>query len=326
MSHLPPNWDQAWKELEPKQPRRGRGGCYALALATVALLAAGVLGLAYLTFQQRTNVEPGLSLPGTEQAATAEAATAAPGEATLSANATATSAVSGLAPTATLPGDVMTDEPPPPSDVFAPRLAASLDGELSDWSGVPAYASPYVVFTGDTWDGSDDVAATWQVGWDDIFLYFAAEVIDDSHVQTQSGSLAFRGDSIELQIDSDRAGDFGPSLSPDDFQISLSPGDFAGLPASAWLFQGTPGGDMRDAQAGHGIVVAARRTDGGYVLEGAIPWRDLNLTPAPGLVIGLAVNVNDNDRPGTAAQEMMKSSAAGRRFGDPTTWGTLTLQ
>jgi hypothetical protein len=61
-------------------------------------------------------------------------------------------------------------------------------------------------------------------------------------------------------------------------------------------------------------------------LEAAIPWRDLNLTPSSGLVIGLAVNVNDNDRPGSAVQEMMKSNMAGRRFGDPTTWGTLTLQ
>jgi len=62
------------------------------------------------------------------------------------------------------------------------------------------------------------------------------------------------------------------------------------------------------------------------VLEAAIPWRDLNLTPAPGLILGLAVNVNDNDRPGTAAQEVMKSSVSSRRFGDPTSWGTLTLQ
>lgn len=83
---------------------------------------------------------------------------------------------------------------------------------------------------------------------------------------------------------------------------------------------------MVDAPAGHTITVAARPSADGYTLEAAIPWYDLGIAPAPDLVIGLAVNANDNDHPGTAAQELMKSNVPGRRFGDPTTWGTLTLQ
>lgn len=321
MSQTPPDWNNAWQGLEPRQPGRGRGGCYGLAIVAVVLLALGVIGLAYFTFQQRTSPEPGLTLPGDETA------TPPPGEATAAPEATATTGgVSGLAPTATLPGGATTPQPPPPSDIFAPRMAASLDGDAGDWSGLPVYSSPFTVFTGDEWDGSDDLTADWQIGWDDVFLYLVVTVTDDIHAQSQSGSLMFRGDSVELQIDTDRAGDYGPSLSPDDFQVSLSPGDFGALPPSAWLFQGTAAGDMRDATTPHGIVVTARPTDAGYVLEAAIPWRDLNLSPAPGMVLGLAVNVNDNDRPGVAAQEVMKSSIAGRRFGDPTSWGTLTLQ
>jgi hypothetical protein len=183
-----------------------------------------------------------------------------------------------------------------------------------------------LVFTGDTWDGSDDLAASWQVSWDDANLYLVINVADDIHAQNQTGNQTFRGDSVELQIDADRAGDYGPSLSPDDYQIALSPGDFAGILPSAFRFQGTASGEMRDAAAPHAITVVAVPNGSGYVLEAAIPWRDLGLTPAAGVVIGLAVNVNDNDRPGTAAQEMMKSSAPNRRFSDPTTWGTLTLQ
>jgi hypothetical protein len=83
---------------------------------------------------------------------------------------------------------------------------------------------------------------------------------------------------------------------------------------------------MLDAAAPHSITLTAVPTGSGYVLEAAIPWRDLNLTPAAGLVLGFVLNVNDNDRPGVAVQEMMKSSVPNRRFGDPTTWGTLTLQ
>ena len=94
---------------------------------------------------------------------------------------------------------------------------------------------------------------------------------------------------MELQIDTDRPGDFGPRLSSDDFQVSLSPGDFGALPPSAWLFQGTPGGDMLDAPAGHTIVVAARPTADGYTLEAAIPWTDLG--PRNGLRLKLRKTV-----------------------------------
>lgn len=313
-----PDWDNAWQGLEPQQPRSPRG-CYGWALAAAVVLTLAVLALAVFA-RQRGADDGGLVLPGTDHPPTVAAgeATTAPGE--------ATATISGLAPTATLPGDAPTPTLPPASDVVAARFAPILDGDPADWAALTSYTSPYTVFTGDGWDGSDDLAATWWVGWDDVYLYLAFSVADDVHAQNQSGSSAFRGDSLELQIDTDRPGDFGPTLSSDDFQISLSPGDFGALPPSAWLFQGTPGGDMLDAPAGHTIVVNARPAPDGYTLEAAIPWADLGIVPTPGLVIGLAVNANDNDRLGEAAQEVMKSNAPGRRFGDPTTWGTLTLQ
>jgi hypothetical protein len=202
----------------------------------------------------------------------------------------------------------------------------AIDGDAAEWAGLPVYSSPHLVYTADTWDGSDDLAASWQISWDDANLYLVVNVADDIHAQSQTGNQTFLGDSVELQIDADRAGDYGPSISPDDYQLALSPGDFAGIPPSAFRFQGTAGGEMRDATTPHSITVVAVSNGSGYVLEAAIPWRDLGITPAAGLVIGLAVNVNDNDRPGAAAQEMMKSSAPNRRFADPTTWGTLTLQ
>ncbi|CUS05144.2 conserved protein of unknown function [Candidatus Promineifilum breve] len=325
MSEPRSEWDTAWQGIEPQQPRPKRGGLV-IALAAAVFLALGACALAYFVLQQRTTVEPGLTLPG-EETATSVAAVAGTEQPT--AETTAEPTGLAVAATATLPGDFATPpQPPPASDVVAPRAAAppTIDGNAAEWAGLPVYSSPHVVFTGDTWDGSDDLAASWQVSWDDTYLYLIANVADDIHAQTQTGNLAFRGDSIELQIDADRAGDYGPTLSLDDFQISLSPGDFGAIAPSAFRFQGTASGEMRDATTPHTIAVTATPTGTGYVLEAAIPWRDLGITPAPGLVIGLAVNVNDNDRPGTAAQEMMKSSAPNRRFADPTTWGTLTLQ
>jgi hypothetical protein len=317
------DWDKVWQGMEPEQPRVSRGS-YWVALAAAAFLLLGVCALAYFALQQRAPVEPGLALPGEDQAESIAGATEQPAEIIATEE-----GGSSIAPTVTLPGSFETPQlPPPASDVVAPRASAApaIDGDAAEWAGLPVYSSPHLVFTGDAWDGSDDLAAAWQVSWDDANLFLVVNVADDIHAQSQTGNQTFRGDSVELQIDADRAGDYGPSISPDDYQLSLSPGDFAGIAPSAFRFQGTNGGEMRDAAAPHSIIVAARPNNGGYVLEAAIPWRDLGITPAAGLVIGLAVNVNDNDRPGTAAQEMMKSSAPNRRFADPTTWGTLTLQ
>ena len=111
----------------------------------------------------------------------------------------------------------------------------------------------------------------------------------------------------------------------DDFQINLSPGDFASIAPSAFRFRGANDGSAVDAP-GHNVKIAAQKTDVGYTLEAAIPWQDLNISPVPDLIIGLALNANDNDSPGTAVQEVMKSHVATRAFRDPTSWGTLTLR
>jgi hypothetical protein len=169
------------------------------------------------------------------------------------------------------------------------------------------------------------VTATWRLWWDNSNLFVAVQVEDDTHVQTQTGNQIFKGDSVSLQIDSDLAGDFGPELSPDDYQINLSPGDFASIAPSTFRFQGTSNGGTVDAP-GHSIALAAQQTGQGYSLEAAIPWQDIDLTPAAGLVIGAAFNVNDNDSPGTAVQEVMKSHITTRAFRDPTSWGSLTLR
>ena len=318
-----PDWNEAWQGLEPDQPRPRRRP-YFIALGAVVFLLLGACALGFAMLQERTSPEPGLTLPGEETATIEEQSTQQPAASETISNGGVT-----IAPTVTLPGSFATPpQPPPATDVFAPRATAppNIDGNLGEWAGLPVYSSPHIVFTGESWDGSDDLSATWQVTWDDANLYMAYSVADDIHAQNQTGNQTFRGDSIELQIDADRAGDYGPSISPDDFQLSLSPGDFSTIPPSAFRFQGTSDGSMLDAPTPHSIILAAVPNGAGYNLEVAIPWRDLNLTPAAGTIFGLAVNVNDNDRPGTAVQEFMKSSAPNRRFRDPTTWGTLTLQ
>jgi hypothetical protein len=307
--------DDEWRGLEPEQPRPSRGWLVWGLLAAAFLLFV-ICGFSGLLFYQRTGqlpAVPGLVAPVVETA-TGEAIT--PDVASTAVEATELP----LAPTATLGAPVAG------GNVEVVRTAAppTIDGNLSEWSG-PVVESAFQVYSVDGWDGSDDLSASWQLGWDTDNLYVAVTVVDNNHVQTQSGNQIFRGDSVDLQIDTDREGDYAPAVSPDDFQLTLSPGDFAGLVPFAFRFQGNAAGQMLDA-LGHSIVVAARPTGQGYSLEAAVPWRDLNVTPQPGMVLGLALNASDNDTPGTAVQEVMKSHVATRRFADPTSWGTMTLQ
>ena len=236
-----------------------------------------------------------------------------------------------LAPTVTPRGntdDAPVDVPVGEGNVDVARVNESLriDGDLADWPDVEVVQSAFRVYNVEGWDGSADLTAVWHVTWDNDFLYFGVEMTDDVHVQTQTGNQIFRGDSVDIQLDTDRVGDYAPRLSPDDFQVTVSPGNFSDLPPSVFLFRGTSDNQILDAPGQHSILVAAQQVEGGYILETAVPWRDLAMTPREGLVLGAALNGNDNDTVGTAVQEVMMSHVATRTLRNPTGWGTLTLK
>jgi hypothetical protein len=213
------------------------------------------------------------------------------------------------------------------ANVIAPRLNSppTIDGSLSDWPAILPVASAYNVFAQSGWDGTDDVEAYWLLGWDDRNLYVGVTVVDNVHVQIKSDEKIYQGDSIEIQIDTDRAGDYGTIISPDDFQINMSPGDFQIVPTAFFVWQANENGRY-ESVPWRGILLAARPTGSGYVIETMIPWDNLNFTPSAGQQLGIALNVSDNDSVGTAVQEMMKSHVETRTYEAPATWGTLTLQ
>ncbi len=228
-------------------------------------------------------------------------------------------------PTAVPPTATPTDVPivPAGGQVTAARIPApTIDGDLSEWAGRTTYDSPFLVYWDDGWDNTNDGTVRWHLGWDDTSLYIAAQVTDDRHVQTQAGNKVYLGDSLEVQIDTDGGG--ATSLSPREFQVNLSPGDFATTPPSANLSQGTDGGGMFDATYSYFIAVAARRTGDGYTVEAAVPWPALLTTPGSG-PMAIALNLDDNDRIGQAVQEAMYSNAPNRLFLDPSTWLPFSL-
>ena len=239
-----------------------------------------------------------------------------------------------LAPTATAAPPTATAIPPTTAPTTAPVVPAGgsvaaarftparIDGDLSEWAGQPTYDSPFLAYWDDGWDQTNDGTVRWHLGWDDANLYIAARVSDNQHVQTQTGNKVYLGDSLEIQIDTD--GGAATSVSPREFQVNLSPGDFVSLPPSANLSQGTDAGGMFDAPGGHRITVAAQWTSDGYTVEAAVPWSDLLSGPF-GQPMGIALNLDDNDRTGQAVQEAMYSNTPNRQFLDPSTWLPFSL-
>ncbi len=232
-------------------------------------------------------------------------------------------ASSPIPATAMLP----TSTPITSNEITAVRLNTppTIDGNLADWeNSAPIYAA-FLTYQDDSWDGTEDVTAVWQLGWDDTNLYIGVTVSDNILAQSQIGNQLFKGDSVSLQLDTSNADNGQTSLSSDDFQIDFSPGNFTTLPPATFRFRGTENGRMVDA-LGHAIRVQATQTDDGYIIEASIPWLDLATSPTANQTMGAVVNVTDNDQRETAVQETFYSHTASRTFSNPTSWGTLTLE
>jgi hypothetical protein len=237
---------------------------------------------------------------------------------------------SSPSPVAPLPAVTPTASPIPPSGarqggpvVAAARLTTppTIDGNVAEWT-TPSYLIDRCTFGCGSWSGIDDAYAIYYLGWDAEALYVAVKTSDDRHVQSSTGSRLYRGDSVEIQFDANLAADFRQtSLSGDDFQIGFSPGDFASRTPEVyrWHPTGIAGPSSQ-------MLVRAQETDDGYMLEARVPWSQLGVSPATGVMYGFAISISDNDAAGTAQQQSLVSNAPARELFDPTTWGTMILQ
>ena len=96
----------------------------------------------------------------------------------------------------------------------------TIDGSLADWAGVPAIPVTALQSGAENLTGQSDLAVNARMAWDDARLYVVYEVADDLHVQPLAGFNLFNGDSTELFIDTDLAGDFpAASQNGDDFEF-----------------------------------------------------------------------------------------------------------
>lgn len=222
--------------------------------------------------------------------------------------ATRSSAGPGMRPNYSVAG-IYFDSPP------------EIDGRLADWD-LDTYAVDHVVFGGERRNNPADLSGSMMVGWDEDNLYIAVRVRDDTYVQEESGVFLFRGDSLEVLLDTDVSVDFYVrSLSNDDYQLGISPGSpDLGEDSEAYLWYPETVEGSRSR-----VSVGSQALEDGYRVEAAIPWSIFDVEPDDGMHFGFALSISDNDREGEAVQQSMVSNVPTRRLTDPTTWGDLTL-
>ncbi|RME82649.1 MAG: hypothetical protein D6775_10320, partial [Caldilineae bacterium] len=202
------------------------------------------------------------------------------------------------------------------------RSGLAIDGSPDDWQGVPLLPLTFVQQGGENWSGEEDLTAVIRLAWDEQALYLLAEVRDDVHVQELRAYDIFNGDSVELWLDMDLAGDFDDSShNADDYQLGFSPGNFTGSPPEGVVWFPQRRDDWRTQ-----LQVAARPQGAGYVLEAAVPWSILGVVPRSGMVFGFAPTANDNDTPGSAAQQTILMHTPVMAWGRPQTFSNLELQ
>ncbi|MBN2149049.1 MAG: hypothetical protein JW726_16815 [Anaerolineales bacterium] len=211
----------------------------------------------------------------------------------------------------------------PGSTITAAYLddAPEIDGKLGDWN-LNSYSVLAVTYGNNLWDNEEDLSATAMFGWDEDHFYIASRVTDEDYVQNAGGKDLYLGDSLELLLDTDLLADFYVnSLSPDDFQLGISPGspEPGDDPESYLWFPRAIEGDRDE------VEVAALRVDDGWNVEAAIPWDVFEMEPVAGRHYGFVFSISDNDRTGKKEQQTMISTIATRKLTDPTTWGDLIL-
>lgn len=199
----------------------------------------------------------------------------------------------------------------------------SIDGDFREWNS-QSYSVNHLVYGQPNYQGVEDLSATVALGWDETYLYFAIDVIDDVYVQNASGDQIFKGDSVEVILDVNLLHDFYETqLDNDDYQLGLSLGAISSEGSVKdenylWFPRQIEGPKT-------GVLIDGVRDENGYRMEAAIPWIVFDIRPNPGLRTGFSISVSDNDTLSENVQESMVSGVSTRQLTDPTSWGELQL-
>ena len=177
-----------------------------------------------------------------------------------------------------------------------PKIDAEID---SIWEGAKTITTQTVV------QGSKTATAKVRTIWDENYLYVLAEVSDA--VLNKANTAPHEQDSVEFFIDENNGKTAHYEADDGQYRVNF---------ANEQTF-GSNGPDSR-------FQSAARVTDGGYIVEAAIPFKTIK--GRAGLVIGFDVQVNEADKSGSRKGVITWNDPIGNDYIDTTYFGSLILQ
>lgn len=199
--------------------------------------------------------------------------------------------------------------------------APVIDADLTDWDA-EMYSMPYVVYGSEYYANEADLSGQFKVGWDSTYLYLGVVVFDTRYTQTSTGNLLYLGDSLEILLDTDLTGDETvEELNGDDYQIGISAGNLHDVVIPE-AFMWYPSSRMASLTT---VEIAGALIENGWVVEVAIPWSEVGVTPADSMTFGFLLSISDNDMQYTNAQQSVVSFSEGRELQNPTSWSELLL-
>lgn len=182
--------------------------------------------------------------------------------------------------------------PPVAADLPYRNARWRVDGDPSDWGdggrrfevrrpAAPGEPSPAL--------------ATVRLAWDRESLWALFEVVDPTPVPAPAaarGPELFQWDSVEIYVDG--LGDRAARMGADDFQVILAPdGRYTVLQGDPLLLELEALEVPKRERPAFSLEAAGRSAAGGYVVECAIPFAALGLSPSAGAVFAFDLALND---------------------------------
>jgi hypothetical protein len=161
--------------------------------------------------------------------------------------------------------------------------------------------------------GPADLTARFRALYDGMFLYLIVEVDDDQVVVDSASDIPWEDDAVELFIDGD--GSFGNSYDGvHDLHLVMRPGD-----RSVYL------GHSSARIAAGAVAFVGKQHATGYQMEIVIPWSVLQVERPVGGIIGVDVQVDDDDDGGERDHKIAWSAWDDEAWQHPNRFGRVRL-
>jgi hypothetical protein len=217
------------------------------------------------------------------------------------------------------------------SDFAAEAIKVSqppvIDGKLDDWHAarpIPLIGKNQCRQRSNDYRWTPvNLSGVAYLAWQADSLYVAVEVLDQVDHPSGDDETVIDGDSVILAFDPTNRSSSAAAQSSAYYASARKPGGSGAhtLWRSSQHTGGRPAGHLARDSSVHEIAVAA--AGGRCVYELRIPWSELSISPAFGGKFGFAVQLNDNDGNGPAAQ--MNWGGGLSPAWSPTGFGIITL-